>query len=1021
MRAEKDIKAERKRKGKKRILKLALALLGVLILLVVFLVPVFVSSESGRKIILSKINASIDGKTNFGSLSMSWWRGVKVTDFSFNNSARRIFVNVKRIITKPHYGSILMGELSFGRTEITEPKVEINLKGGRPKKTEGSKREGRESKGHRPITLPIKRIDVIVNKGNLKVTDAQAKTVELSQINSKVNLRPPGQQTNFDIDMTVAGKGKESKISAEGKVTPKKKTGWSFEGTSGDFTVEVNDLDLGSLGSILALGGIDIRTEGRVSANIKSKIKDGRIEDLNGTIKGRDLEITGGQLKKGDRLKTSVLDIAVKLRSDKETINIDKLVVHSDWADAEASGVIPKTFNSLAEFVRPDSAYNLRGNLECDLARVLSQMPQTFGLKEGMELTSGRLSGSIETFTKAGRKQISGQASIAGIKGVLDGKRIALSEPVRTTVEVTSDKTGIKFDKLDVSAAFCNISCAGTSKLLQYAADVDLAKLQSELGQFVDLGQYRMAGELFSKGEVSGSKDKISAVGSSAVKELRLTSAKGVSASEPMADMTFAAVVQPDRNIIDVNFIKAKASFGEVNIKDAVLPLNKKAAKPMELSVSAKDINLEKLQPFAVLFASFPKETELGGIAESQLSISSKKDTYIIRSDSTKIRNLRLVSPGKQPFVQREVEAIFDAEINPEEKSIAVKKLQLISPQIKIRKGNFSETTKEGKTSLRGQVDCEYDWSAVTNVAGALLPTGLKLEGRRENTISFSSEYPAGKREELLANLNLSTTGKLGFDSAYYKGLTFGPTEAEIRIVKGLFAISPFSSKVNNGILRFAAEADFKKKPTLLATSRPIQMVENVQINDDVSRELLAYVNPIFANAFNVSGLGNFNCERLALPLSGASKDNLEVVGTISLDNMHFSASDLLGQLLSLGGLRFRGQNIRVHPTRFALQNGFLRYDDMQIDVGDNPVNFKGVVGLSGKSLNMIVTLPYTLDGRAVRIGEEKNSKRISIPLKGTIDKPELDTSKMLEMQLKQQLENRLKEKIFEGLDKILK
>jgi hypothetical protein len=39
------------------------------------------------------------------------------------------------------------------------------------------------------------------------------------------------------------------------------------------------------------------------------------------------------------------------------------------------------------------------------------------------------------------------------------------------------------------------------------------------------------------------------------------------------------------------------------------------------------------------------------------------------------------------------------------------------------------------------------------------------------------------------------------------------------------------------------------------------------------------------------------------------------------------------------------------------------------------------------------------------------------VPLKGTVDKPELDLSKLLESQLRKELE----EKIFEGLDKIFK
>jgi len=83
MKAQKNSKKNLQRKAKKAILKLLLVLLVVLILLVVFAVPAFVSSESGHKLILTKINSSLDGQTDFAGLLMSWFKGIKVTDFSF--------------------------------------------------------------------------------------------------------------------------------------------------------------------------------------------------------------------------------------------------------------------------------------------------------------------------------------------------------------------------------------------------------------------------------------------------------------------------------------------------------------------------------------------------------------------------------------------------------------------------------------------------------------------------------------------------------------------------------------------------------------------------------------------------------------------------------------------------------------------------------------------------------------------------------------------------------------------------
>ena len=176
------------------------------------------------------------------------------------------------------------------------------------------------------------------------------------------------------------------------------------------------------------------------------------------------------------------------------------------------------------------------------------------------------------------------------------------------------------------------------------------------------------------------------------------------------------------------------------------------------------------------------------------------------------------------------------------------------------------------------------------------------------------------------------------------------------------------------------------------------------------------YLNPIFADAVNVSGIANFNCEQLAIPLSAEAKNDAVVIGTISMNQVSLQTSDLLGQILTIAGGSARGTVITIHPTRLVLQKGVLRYDDMQIDVGDNPINFRGAIGLD-KSLDMTVTLPYTTEGRTARVGGTTRGSRIVLPLKGTVDKPQLDTDKLLELQLKQQGEELLRR----GLEEIFK
>jgi len=211
--------------------------------------------------------------------------------------------------------------------------------------------------------------------------------------------------------------------------------------------------------------------------------------------------------------------------------------------------------------------------------------------------------------------------------------------------------------------------------------------------------------------------------------------------------------------------------------------------------------------------------------------------------------------------------------------------------------------------------------------------------------------------------------------------------------------------------LNFAGGADFKSVPLLLKTPQPLQLAKDIQITPETTKKLLTYVNPVFANALDANGLVNFDCQELAIPLKGANKNDVKVIGTISISKLNLQASDLLGQILSAAGGSLRGQQITIHPTRLALQDGFLRYDNMQMDVGNNPVNFAGTIGLD-KSLDMKVSLPYTTAGTTLKVGDQMDDRRITIRLRGTTDDPQLDVGKLIEDQLKDRLEGELRKRL---------
>jgi hypothetical protein len=1004
MEGKESKKARPRRKTLRRIIQIILGLFVILLLFIVFAVPAILSSGPVRQIILSKINDSVPGKTDFSGLSVGWLSGVKITDLSYDDKTDWISVKVKNISTQPHYGALLTGNLNFGQTQVDIPQVVINMK-NKPSAPAESKSAPAE-----PLKLAI-ATNISLKDGSVKFTGTDSKTVVLAQINSDVNIRPAGEQSSFNLGMVVAANNEKAPVEVKGQVTPSKKSGWTMKGATGNLVVDVNKLDLESLESIYALAGVDIKTKGVLTIDLKGKIQNGQLDNLTGTAKGSNLDISAPALN-SDSIKTKVLDADVKLTGKGEAINIDNLNVLTDWASLKASGQLPTTIKSLDSLLNEPS-YNLNVSFNCNAAALVSQMPKTLGLKKGTTITSGSISGDISTPASGGKKQLQAVMQFADLKGSVEGKNVALSEPVKLQALVSPEQDGLNINKMDLTASFAGLNCSGNLKSIQYNARTDLAKLQTELGQFVDFGPYKIAGTFASNGNVSLGEENYSANGSVQLDNLLFSAKEKGSVTEPKATVDFDLSLDKKNDVLTAQTLKANAGFGQFSANGACVPLKTDSAEQLKATILASNVDLSKLKPYAIMFASLPKEMQLSGIAQSELLVSSAKQVYTVKTDSTKIKDLKLTYPGKKPFDQNNVSVTFDTELDPKEQTYEVRNFTLESPVIKIIYSEFSQSNMGDKTKMQGQADIEYDWSALTALLSEFIPEQLMLQGKMKDKISFSSEYPIGQTNMLLANLNAKVG--FGFQQADYMGLDFGPTDVKIDITKGVLQIPPFSTTVNDGKLNFAVMADFKKQPVLFETPKPMQVIQNIQINDKTTGKLLKYLNPIFANASNVSGIANLSCDKLDIPISSAAKNDALIEGVVSMNQLRLQTSDLLGQIITVAGGNVTGVVITVHPTKFTLKDGVLSYDDMEMDVGKYPVNFAGYIGLD-KSLNMTVTLPYTLEGRTVRVGQQSMG-RITLPLTGTVDKPGIDLKKLLELQLKSGLEDQLKK----GLENLFK
>lgn len=990
-----------KKKTSKKILKITAGTVAILLLLVivlvVFIVPAYVSSESGRKLILSKANASGAGAIDFTKLSMSWLKGISVTNISFKNADRGLSVAVKGVSTRPDYGALLSGNLSFGETVIDEPKVEIDVDKMKQKAAETQKTAAKpaaKGKTETSAGMPIKKIDLVVKDGDVKIKDKRG-AVEVSNINTKVALLGPGEKTTLALDASIAGQGAASTVNARGDLTPGKN--WDLSRATANITADVNNLSLSQLESLLAIAGVDVTAKGTVSAHLKGEMKDGIVENANLDVQGSSLEITAPQLK-GDTIKTDAMNVAVEIGQQENLVNVRKMNITTDWFRADANGAAPMSLASVSEFMKQGSKNELKVNLECNLPAVAAMLPKTLGLNGQTKLTGGKFVGSVQTVNETGVKMLAGQVSIEGLTGTMDGKPVSLSEPVQVQAKISAEGENIKFEKVGVSSSFATVNCSGTTETFNYDTQIDLAKAASELGQFADLGKYKLAGQLWAKGQLTNNAKTTMLACSSKISNLRVNPTADIAVNEPNASLYVTAAIDKQTNVLLVKQFKADTSLGQFSVQDGRLPIGADVKEPISLTASAKGLDLAKAQPYLVMTKAISKDTVLGGIVDSNITLSSKEGSYKITTDSTKISNLLVKAPGKEAFTQNPVAIALDAEVNPTTKTFAVNNAEITSPDIKI-KASVQQKIEGQNSFVQGTAKLDYDWKAITGILSPFMPADLKIEGKRQDSISFASKYPTNDPNQMLANLNAQT--KVGFDKVSYMGLKVGTTNVDLKVDKGLMTIAPFTSTVNNGQLNFGGSADFKKNPAIFRTPGQMQIVKDVQLNAEMANKLLSKVNPIFSGASNVTGVANFQCDRLAVPITGGKPEDANIAGTISLMQVKMQSGLLSAIMTAIGG---SDNMMTLHPTAFTVKDGLVNYTNMQMDIGDRPINFSGSVPIdpNRKIESFSVTLPVTALGKTVSSRKTSQAGRITAYIKGTPNKPKLDLGKMLQNQAAQ-------------------
>lgn len=999
--------AKEKSKSKKGLkLSLMLSFIVILLLILFFLIPVFICSSKGKDFILGVIDNKFDGSANYSKLSFSWFDGIEISDIHLKGSLEQITVDIKKIQANPSYLSFLTSTPNLGRTTIESPHLLLKIPKDMPKEQPEHKRPAVDEIKKQPSKTPapalagvfgLAKIDLSIDDGLVMVQMADSKNVSFENIAAKIKLQ--GENTNNQIDASAVVISSDSNIASTltAKADIKSAKGWSLDSTSGEITVEVNNLDLLAVGAILQMTGSSAKTKGVVSVDLAGDINKGKISSLSGNIKASDLDIDISiDNSPAKRFKTSSLIADIDIAQSGAIYNINNLLITTDWLGLSAKGTAGEDFKS---------SFALNGDFNFNIDTAAGMMPGFFEVKENTRITGGDIKGQISAQSKNHTSRIEASAAVKGLSGISDNVPFGITENIEINFAVIPTDEVVEIENISMFSSFADISLRGNSNNINYDINADLTKMQAEVGNLFDFGGYSFDGIAKLGGMVLLTDEKIAIKGSSKITGLKVTKSQ-ITAVEPAADIGYNIYYLKADSLLGIDNFDYKGDLGKFTVGSSSVGLSEKSDMPLNILLKA-DMDLAKAADLAELGGFIDKDLTVKGKLNTFVKLNKENSTISINTENTKITKPQIAYKNKDVFVQDYADLDFVGKFDTDNKTIDIEKARFISPQIKILKAQISQKTVNASQQLKGQIDYDIDLTTGSSVIDPFVPQEFNLTGRAADTLWFDSTYPLGRTDKILAGLDAKTS--IGFDSAEYMGLDFGKTKVDIQFVNGLMNIKPFTTNVNNGKLSFGGSADFKQQYPVLSIAEPMAVLDKVQIDNDMAEKLLKYVNPIFANAAKAQGQANFYCKRLKIPLSQGRKQDLLIEGNISMEDIKISGGGFLSQITQVANIHNPNVNIQIMPTDFILENGQLHYDDMQINFGDNPANFTGNIYLD-KAMNMTITLPWTVMGKTAKLGQDL-SNRVKLPITGKADEPKLDVSQLIQQNIGNILEGLIKDR----------
>lgn len=910
----------------RRLARRLLALAGLLLLGFAGL-PWLAGLDSVRSVLLAHINRTYSPTViQVSSVSVSWIRPVQLTGVVLKDKQGKAVVRAPAATLNRNLAQLLLARPNYGVLTLHHAEVDIQRHpDGRIDLAEALA-PLLASDPNQPAD-PQTNFTLKIIEGTLVLRYPELLEPVLSRrLDLTLHAAPSPNPLSWDIHLTGAG------IAADPASPPET---LHITGTF-DHRKISSPLQLTIKGDRwpIAAGLAGVEARGRLLGTLTVQQEADQPYRLAGDLQLMDSSASGPTLR-GDHPSLGDLAASFLLDYGPSGLSVDSLRLSAPFGHLQAT---------------PSADPNLASRYvgQVDLPSLARLFPKTLRLREGLSIERGTLALDVsQTSPDPSSRRLELSAELLDLAARDANRTFALTQPMSVKARINQQAEKFAVEHASIQTPFLQAQGQGDLDLgISLSGSADLAALEQQARQFLDLGSISLAGQARFGGDLK---------------------------RDPKAPQT--------------------TFLARLAVEAANLHLDGLTSQPLHLPSSRADLVLQG----PIADSGTPSDWSHAWLTLKSGSLTAQAHA----ADSTPglSLSLRLNRPistlssliGSPLDDPTSLVLAVDGLYQQASDRLQLSRIQLDSSYGSLQgRGALAELSSRLTADLAGTLSPNY--LTIQQVASAALGTPIELTGL---PLPFHLRGPL--RADSLNTLvrQLDAQAGLELQGASMAGLQMGPARLLLQCANGQVFIPPIQTTLNGGSVSLRPGLELRPDGSAILLLGEGTSIDRAEINPTLSRQLLSYIAPVLHEATQVRGhvSARFHHAAIAVAGPGAGAPSTNLAAQVEFHNVTYGPGPLAQQILLLGGLPTVPSLVINQPVDVVVSSGRVEQSGLAVQVApDIQFRLEGSVGLdSTLALRAGVPLSARMLGRQDLVNDIVGGTLVAVPIGGTLARPALD------------------------------